>query len=107
MTVTPVISVFFNGYMNGAFYDGLTDAQKAALDEAGRKAAVWAVEDGLAAEQAAPGLLEAEGVTLHVATPEENEAMRAVMQPAFDAAFAEEGGEAGTELLKLVDGMVQ
>ncbi|KGJ08603.1 C4-dicarboxylate ABC transporter [Paracoccus versutus] len=107
MTVTPVISVFFNGYMNQAFYDGLTDAQRAALDEAGRKAAAWAVEDGLAAEEAAPGLLEAEGVALHVATPEENEAIRAVMQPAFDAAFIEEGGEDVTELLKLVDGMVK
>lgn len=107
MTVTPIISVFFNGYMNQRFYEGLTDAQRAALDEAGRKAAVWAVEEGLAAEEAAPGLLEAEGVTLHVATAEENEALRAVMQPAFDQAFIKEGGESVTELLKLVDGMVQ
>ena len=107
MTVSPVISVFFNGYMNQAFYDGLSDTQKAALDEAGRKAAVWAVEDGLAAEQAAPAQLEAEGVTLHVATDAENEAMRAVMQPAFDQAFTEEGGEDVAELLQLVDGMVQ
>ena len=46
-------------------------------------------------------------MTLHVATDAENEAMRAVMQPAFDHAFTEEGGEDVAELLQLVDGMVQ
>lgn len=105
MTVTPIISVFFNGYMNKRFYDGLTDTQQAALVEAGKKAAGWAVEDGLAAEAAAPALLEDEGVTLHIATDEENEAIRAVMQPAFDGVFAKDGGDAGAEILKLIDEM--
>jgi TRAP-type C4-dicarboxylate transport system substrate-binding protein len=105
MTVTPIISVFFNGYMNQRFYDGLTDTQKAALEEAGKEAAGWAVEDGLAAEAAAPALLEGEGVTLHFATDEENEAIRTVMQPAFDEVFAKDGGDAGAEILKLIDEM--
>ncbi|MBO6775664.1 MAG: TRAP transporter substrate-binding protein DctP, partial [Marinibacterium sp.] len=37
-TVVPVISVYFHGYMNPAFYDGLSEDQRAALDAAGKKA---------------------------------------------------------------------
>ncbi|WP_349371226.1 TRAP transporter substrate-binding protein DctP [Salinarimonas sp.] len=105
MTQSPVISVYFHGYVNPAFYDGLSDGAKAALDEAGLEAALWAVD---AAEQAvaeAPDLLRAEGVALHVATPEENAALEAVMRPAFDAAFEKEAGEDTRRLLELLDQM--
>jgi TRAP-type C4-dicarboxylate transport system substrate-binding protein len=42
--VSPVISVFFHGHVNPDFYAGLSDTAKAALDEAGGKAALWAIE---------------------------------------------------------------
>lgn len=86
-TVSPVISVFFHGYLNPSFYAGLSDKSKAALDKAGAEAAVWAVEAAEAGIASAPGDLEAKGVQVHVATDEENKAMEAVMRPAFDAKF--------------------
>ena len=39
---------------------------------------------------------------MHVATEAENEAFKAAMQPAFNAAFADEAGEDGKTLLGLV-----
>lgn len=105
MTVVPVVSVFFNGYVNQDFHEGLSDKSKAALSEAGATAAQWAVDAAESAMAEAPGLLEAEGVTLHVATPEENAALEAVMRPAFDAEFLAEAGEDVQRLLDLVDRM--
>lgn len=87
-TVLPVLSVYFHGYMNPAFYDGLTDEQRAALDSAGKKAAMWAIEASEAASASAPDTLREKGATVHIATPEEVAALEAVMRPAFDAAFA-------------------
>lgn len=87
-TVVPVISVYFHGYMNPAFYDGLTDDQRAALDSAGKKAALWAIEASEAAAAAAPDQLREKGGTVHIATAEENAALAAIMRPAFDKAFS-------------------
>lgn len=107
MVVTPVISVFFNGYLNQAFYESLSDTSKAALDEAGRSAAGWAVDAAQEAEAAAPEQLRAEGVNVVVATDEQNETLKAIMQPAFDAAFVEEGGDEVRQLLELIDQLEQ
>ena len=107
MVVTPVISVFFNGYLNQAFYEGLSDKSKSALDEAGRSAASWAVDAAQEAEAAAPEQLRAEGVNVVVATDEQNEALKTIMQPAFDAAFVEEGGDEVRQLLELIDQLEQ
>lgn len=101
-TVVPVISVYFHGYLNPKFYAGLSDTAKAALDEAGKKAAVWAVEDAEAAAAAAPADLAAKGVNVYTLTPEENKALEAVMQPAFDAKFSSDDPES-QKLLDLID----
>jgi C4-dicarboxylate-binding protein DctP len=89
-TVVPVISVYFHGYVNPSWYDGLSDKAKAALDEAGEKAAPWAIEASEEAVAAAPEQLREKGATVHIATDEENAALEAVMRPAFDQAFAAE-----------------
>lgn len=100
--VTPVISVFFHGYLNPRFYEGLSDEAKAALDEAGSKAAVWAVESAEEVLAAAPDELESKGVQVHIATDEENAAMEAIMRPAFDEAFATDDPDS-VQLLELID----
>lgn len=102
MTVTPVISVYFHGYVNPGFHEGLSDKAKSALDEAGKKAAVWAVEAAEAATAEAPGKLREAGVTVHIATDAENKALEAAMRPAFDAAFEAEAGEDGKKLIELL-----
>lgn len=86
-TVLPAISVYFHGYMNPRFYDGLSDDQKAALSEAGAKAATWAIEASQAAAEAAPEQLREKGAAVHIATEEEIETLEAIMRPAFDRAF--------------------
>lgn len=100
--VSPVISVFFHGYVNPDFYAGLSDTAKAALDQAGQEAAVWAVESAEEVLAGAPAELEAKGVNVHIATDEENAAMEAVMRPAFDEAFKSDDPDSQT-LLGLID----
>lgn len=100
--VTPVLSAYLHGYVNPGWYDGLSDTAKDALAQAGEKASVWAIDASVAASASAPDELTAEGVQVHIATDAENEAFRAAMQPAFEAAFAAETGEDGATLLELV-----
>jgi C4-dicarboxylate-binding protein DctP len=101
--VLPLFSVFFHGYVNPAWFDKLTDAQKTAIVEAGKKAAAWAVEETEKEAADAPDNLKGKGVKVHMATDAEMAALKAAMLPAFDAAFAKETGEEGAQLLKLVD----
>lgn len=103
-TVVPVLSAYLHGYLNPAFYDGLSDKSKAALKEAGLKASEWAIEASTAAGAAGPGELEAKGVKVHIATPEENKALEAVMRPAFDKSFGE-GDADSQKLLELLGKM--
>ena len=101
-TVTPVISVYFHGYVNPRFYKGLSDVARGALEDAGAKAAIWAVEAAEAAAAAAPAALAAKGVQVHTLTAEENAALEAVMQPAFDAKFSSSDPDSA-KLIELID----
>ena len=97
--VTPVLSAYLHGYVNPAWYDGLSDKSKAALEQAGKKAALWAIEASSEAAAAGPDQLREKGVQVHIATPEENKAIEAVMRPAFDKAF----GEGDPDSQKLIE----
>ena len=105
ITVSPLFSVFFHGYLNPAWYDGLSEAQKTALDEAGKKAAEWAIEATEDSAKDAPAQLKEKGVTVHINSAAEDAALAAVMSPAFDKAFAEATGEDGTKLLGMISKM--
>ena len=100
--VVPALGAYLHGYVNPDWYDRLSDKSKAALAKAGEEASGWALEASQAAAAAAPDELTAKGVQVHIATDAENEAFRAAMQPAFNAAFEEEAGEDGKALLGLV-----
>ncbi|MDB3946092.1 TRAP transporter substrate-binding protein DctP [Gammaproteobacteria bacterium] len=102
ITASPLFSVFFHGYVNPAWHDSLSDKAKAALDEAGKQAAQWAVDATESAAGAAPFQLAGKNVKVHIHTADEQAAMEAVMGPAFDKAFAEATGEDGQKLLDLV-----
>ena len=101
-TVVPVISVYFHGYVNPGFYASLSDEAKAALDEAGKKAAIWAIEAAEKNQEDGVAQLEAEGAKVHVATQEENAALEAVMRPAFDKVFGADD-EDSAKLISLID----
>lgn len=96
-TVVPVLSAYLHGYLNPDFYDSLSDTSKDALKQAGLKASEWAIEASTEAGAAGPQQLEEKGVKVHVATPEEIEALEAVMRPAFDKSFGE--GDADSQTL--------
>ena len=100
-TVVPVLSAYLHGYLNPTFYDGLSDKSKAALDEAGKKAAQWAIEASTEAGASGPDELREKGVKVHIATAEEIAALEAVMRPAFDKAFGE-GDADSQKLLELL-----
>ena len=100
--VVPVLAAYLHGYVTPSFYDGLDDTQKEALRIAGEKAATWALEASIEASSSAPDQLRSAGVQVHVATDAENEAFKAVMQPAFAAGFEAESGAEGKELLDLI-----
>ncbi len=100
--VVPVLAAYLHGYVTPSFYDGLDDTQKEALRIAGEKAATWALEASIEASASAPDQLRSAGVQVHVATDAENEAFKAVMQPAFAAGFEAESGAEGKELLDLI-----
>ncbi|MFU8862372.1 MAG: TRAP transporter substrate-binding protein DctP [Rhodobacterales bacterium] len=100
--VVPVLAAYLHGYVTPSFYDGLDDSQKEALRVAGEKAASWALEASIEASASAPDQLRSAGVQVHVATDEENEAFKAVMQPAFATGFEAETGAEGKELLDLI-----
>lgn len=102
VTVVPLFSVFFHGYLNPAWYDSLTDAQQAAIAEAGAKAAEWAVSASEEAAASAPDQLAENGMTVHFQTPEEEAAWKALMAPAFDESFGGATGDDGVKLLELV-----
>jgi C4-dicarboxylate-binding protein DctP len=105
VTVLPLFSIYFHGYVNPKWYDGLSAANQAAIDEAGKKASVWAIEASEEAAGKAPGQLTEAGMNVHIATEAENAALKAVMGPAFDKAFGEASGEDGKKLLELIGKM--
>ncbi len=105
VTVLPLFSIYFHGYVNPKWYDGLSAANQAAIDEAGKKAGVWAIEASEEAAGIAPGQLTAAGMNVHIATEAENAALKAVMGPAFDKAFGEASGDDGKKLLELIGKM--
>jgi C4-dicarboxylate-binding protein DctP len=105
VTVSPLFSVFFHGYVNPAWYDGLSEANKKALQVASDKAAVWAMESTEASAAKAPDQLREKGMKVHIHTAAEIATMKAVMGPAFDKAFAEATGEDGKKLLEMISKM--
>ncbi len=105
VTVSPLFSVFFHGYVNPAWYDGLSDANKKALEAASAKAARWALESTEASAAVAPDQLREKGMKVHIHTADEIAAMKAVMGPAFDAAFEEAAGADGKLLLDMISKM--
>lgn len=102
-TVMPLMSVYFHGYVNPKWYDGLSDKAKAALDDAGKKAAGWALEASVAAAQESPDQLREKGSNVHIATDAEIEVLEAIMRPAFDENF--KGNEDAAQLIELIGKM--
>lgn len=102
VTVLPLFSIYFHGYVNPGWYDKLSAKGKSAVDEAGKKAARWAIDASEVSAAKAPAQLEAKGMKVHIATDADIAALKAKMAPAFDKAFGDASGADGKKLLELV-----
>ncbi len=102
VTVLPLFSIYFHGYVNPKWYDGLSDKGKMAVTEAGNKAASWAIEASEASAAKAPGQLADKGMKVHMATDADIEKLKGLMSPAFDKAFGDATGDDGKKLLGLI-----
>jgi C4-dicarboxylate-binding protein DctP len=105
VTVSPLFSVFFHGYVNPAWYDSLNDDQKKAIADASAAAATAALEATQESAAKAPDQLREKGMKVHIHTPEEIAAMKAVMDPAFSKAFEEATEGRGQKLLDMISKM--
>jgi C4-dicarboxylate-binding protein DctP len=105
VTVSPLFSVFFHGYLNPAWYDKLSAANKNALKIAGDKAAQLAIKMTEDSASKAPDQLREKGMKVHIHTASEISAMKGRMGPAFDKAFADATGADGKKLLEIISKM--
>ncbi len=105
VTVSPLFSVFFHGYVNPKWYASLTDDQRDAISKASALAAKAALDASEESAAKAPGQLRDKGMTVHIHTAEEIAAMKAVMDPAFTKAFDEATKGEGQKLLDMIANM--
>ena len=105
VTVSPLFSVFFHGYLNPAWYDKLSEDNKKVLKIAGDKAAQWAIDMTEESASKAPDQLREKGMKVHIHTASEIAAMKNRMGPAFDKVFADATGEDGKKLLDMISKM--
>ena len=105
VTVSPLFSVYFHGYLNPKWYDALTADQKAAIAKASAAAAKAAMDATEEAAGKAPGQLREKGMKVHIHTASEIAAMKALMEPAFTKHFNEATKGKGQALLDMINAM--
>lgn len=102
---TAIFLVFDNLVVNPAWWDGLPqDVQKGiqqAADEAVQASLIK--HDGVSPDDIKK--LTDKGMQAVILTPEQDNALKAVMQPAVREAFLKSTGDEGRELIKLIDGL--
>jgi len=100
--VSPFFSVFFHIYVNPKWYDGLTDVQKDAIAKASAVAEAAALAATKESAAAAPGQLREKGMNIHIMTPAEVDAVKAVTLPAFEEAFMEAAGDDAKTIIDML-----
>jgi len=102
-TVSPSFSVFFHIYVNPKWYAGLTDVQKDAIAKASTTAEATALAATRESSAAAPDLLRGKGMKVHIMTPAEIDAVKAVTLPAFKEAFMDAAGDDATKIIDMLE----
>jgi TRAP-type C4-dicarboxylate transport system substrate-binding protein len=101
-TVTPQFSVWYHVYMNPAWWNRLSAAHKDALRKAARKTELEAFTLTEATAAAAVGTLREKGMTIHIQTPEETAAWKAIMQKPVMDEFVRLAPQDGPKLIDAV-----
>ena len=82
---------------------GLTDAQKDAIAKASATAEASALAATKVSSAAAPGQLREKGMKVHIMTPAEVDAIKALTLPAFKEAFMEAAGDDATKIIDMLE----
>ncbi len=101
-TVSPQFSVWYHVYMNPAWWNGLSAAHKDAIKKVARKTELEAFALTEATAAAAVGTLREKGMTIHLQTPEETAAWKAIMQKPVLDEFVKLAPQDGAKLVDAV-----
>ncbi|MCC6378528.1 MAG: TRAP transporter substrate-binding protein DctP [Burkholderiales bacterium] len=101
-TVGPIYTIYFHLYVNPAWWAKLKPEYRQAIEAAGAKAEADAIGITEATADAAIRDLQAKGMAIHLQTPAEQAAWRAVMEPAVRDAFLKSAPEGGPKILELL-----
>ena len=105
VTVSPLFSVFFHGYVNPKWWDSLTADQQAAINKASATAATQALDVTETSAAKAPDQLREKGMKVHIHTAEEIKVMKDLMEPAFTKSFDEATNGKGQALLDMINAL--
>ena len=86
-TVTPYFSAFYHLYVNPAWLARLSPADRTAVEAAGKQLEKTAITITEAKAAASLDILRAQGVALHIQTPDERKQWQDAMQGPALAAF--------------------
>jgi len=103
-TVGPIFTIYFHMYANPAWWQKLSPAHRQAIEAAAAKAEQEAI--GVTEATAAAAIKDLQtkgGMTIHLQTKAEQEAWRAVMEPAVREAFLKSAPEGGPRILELLN----
>ncbi len=103
-TVAPFFSVYFHLFVNPRWLDGLPADQREAIIAAAAAAELAAIPLTEETAEAAIEQLRAQGMALHIQTPEEAETFRAAMQEPVMKAFIASSPDA-ERLIAAVEGL--
>ncbi|MBA3505687.1 MAG: TRAP transporter substrate-binding protein DctP [Betaproteobacteria bacterium] len=101
-TVSPYFTIFFHMYVNPAWWNKLSPAHQKALEAAAAKVEEDAFPVTEATAEAAIKDLQGKGMTLHLQTPAEQQAWKAVMQKPVTDAFLKSAPEGGAKIIELL-----
>jgi C4-dicarboxylate-binding protein DctP len=101
-TVAPYFTIFFHVYVNPQWWSKLAPAQREAIEAAAAKAEqeAFTVTEATAADALVQ--LKDKGMTIHVQTPQEQQAWKAAMQKPVLDAFVKSAPQDGPKILELL-----
>ncbi len=101
-TVTPFFTIFFHMYVNPAWWAKLKPEYRTAIEAAAAKAEQEAFPVTEATAAAALKDLQTKGMTIHVQTPQEQQAWKAAMQKPVMDAFLKSAPADGPKIVELL-----
>ena len=101
-TVGPIFTIYFHMYANPAWWAKLKPEHRQAIEAAASKVEAEAIGVTEASADAAIRDLQGKGMTIHLQTPQEQAAWRAVMEKPVRDAFLQTAPEGGPKIIELL-----